>query len=36
LIHAGKFPFDEAQYSAHMVLLARNGAGFLYGLRLPQ
>ncbi len=33
LIHSGKFPFDEAQYSAQMVLLGKSGAGFLYGLR---
>ena len=32
LIHSGKFSFDEARYSAQMVLLAKNGAGFLYGL----
>ncbi len=36
LIHSGKFPFDEGQYSAQMVLLASNGVGFLYGLRAEQ
>lgn len=33
LINARKFPFDEARYSSDFVFLARNGDGFLYGLK---
>ena len=33
LIHSGKFPFDEAQYSSQLVLLGKSGPGVLYGIR---
>ena len=33
LIHSGKFPFEEAQYSSQLVLLGKSGPAFLYGIR---